>query len=98
VTSLAAILRHLKNDRNAVHGYLITLKELDKLLDFVIMIPEHRVLELLPFNPVGKSFLLTGGMIVREIIARFSAHSFFVSDRTWQYGVLQEIITGRFEI
>jgi len=41
---------------------------------------------------------MAGGIIVREIIAHFNASDFFVSDRTWQYGVLKEIITGRYKV
>ncbi len=99
VTTLAALLKGIvMYDESSVHKYKIFASQLDILMNRIQDSPEEEIIDLIPFNPTSKALLLTGGLIVREIIARFSAFDFFVSDRTWQYGVLSEIITGRYKL
>ncbi|MDP8219949.1 MAG: hypothetical protein P9X26_01270 [Candidatus Stygibacter frigidus] len=99
VTSLAAMLQNMTvYNENKVHKYQITKVQLDKLFSEIANTPEDQVLERIAFNPLSKALLMAGGIIVREIIAHFNASNFFVSDRTWQYGVLKEIITGRYVV
>ncbi len=99
VTTLAALLQRIVlYDESSVHKYKILASQLDILLDRIQDSPENEIIDLIPFNPTNKALLLTGGLIVREIIAHFSVLDFFVSNRTWQYGVLSEIITGRYKV
>jgi len=99
VTSLAAMLQNLTvYNENKVHKYQVNKDDLDELLEEIAIMPEEKVAERIAFNPLSKALLMTGGIIVREIIAHFNASNFFVSDRTWQYGVLKEIITGRYVV
>ncbi len=99
VTSLAAMLQNMTvYDEHKVHKYQIMRDDLNELLDEISDCPEQKILERIAFNPLSKALLMAGGIIVREIIAHFNASDFFVSDRTWQYGVLKEIITGRYKV
>jgi exopolyphosphatase/guanosine-5'-triphosphate,3'-diphosphate pyrophosphatase len=96
VTSLAAMLLGLKKyDEKLVHGYKISCDDIENTLEKVKSLSAEQVPQLLPFNPISRSLLLTGIIIVREVIALFNAPVFFVSDRTWQYGILAEIRHGR---
>jgi len=99
VTSLAGMQQSMTiYDEKKIHKYQISQLMLNELITRIKHCPENVLPELIPYNPVTKALLLTGATIVREIIARFNASDFFVSDRTWQYGVLAEIITGRYII
>ena len=97
VTSLAAMLQNMTvYDENKVYRYQIMRDDLNELIDDISDCTEQKLLEKISFNPLSKALLMAGGLIVREIIAHFNASDFFVSDRTWQFGVLKEIITGRY--
>lgn len=92
VTSLAAILLGMQEySAEDVHGTILRKDDLDKLFVKIHEMPPEKVPDLIPFNPISKALLLSGLNIIREIIAHFKAPHIFVSDRTWQYGVLQEL-------
>ncbi len=97
-TSLAVILQKIAGSREIPpHKSRITLSQLDNLINFINDSDDNTISELSPANPLNKTLILTAAIITREIIARFNALDFFVSDRTWQFGVLMEIIAGRFD-
>lgn len=98
-TSLAAlILRQREYDETQIQGYRISKKKLEQVYADILNSTEAEVQSMISFNPISKNLLLSGTLIVREMIARFNSPDFFVSDQTWQFGVLKEIVKGRFAL
>ncbi|MCF7918504.1 MAG: hypothetical protein K9N06_01140 [Candidatus Cloacimonetes bacterium] len=96
VTSLGAMLQDMKvYDETLVQGFKIWNADIDGIYNKILTMSDEQVPLLIPFNPLTRPLLLTGIIIVREIIAHFKGCCFFVSDRTWQLGVLEEIRSGR---
>ena len=89
VTSLSAIKHNLKKyDGNIVHKSIITKNELHDLLHKISKLSCETLATLIPFDPKRSDIILTGTLIVREIIDYFKVDKFTVSDRGLQFGVL----------
>jgi exopolyphosphatase/guanosine-5'-triphosphate,3'-diphosphate pyrophosphatase len=89
VTSLSAIKNNLKKyDGNIVHKSIITKNELYDLLHKISKLSCETLATLIPFDPKRSDIILTGTLIVREIIDYFKVDKFTVSDKGLQFGVL----------
>ncbi len=89
VTSLSAIKHNLKKyDGNIVHKSIITKNELHDLLHKISKLSCETLATLIPFDPKRSDIILTGTLIVREIIDYFKVDKFTVSDKGLQFGVL----------
>ncbi len=89
VASLSAIKNNLKKyDGNIVHKSIITKNELHDLLHKMSKLSCETLATLIPFDPKRSDIILTGTLIVREIIDYFKVDKFTVSDRGLQFGVL----------
>lgn len=89
VTSLSAIKNNLKKyDGNIVHKSIITKNELHDLLHKISKLSCETLATLIPFDPKRSDIILTGTLIVREIIDYFKVDKFTVSDRGLQFGVI----------
>lgn len=89
VTSLSAIKHNLKKyDGNIVHKSIITKNELHDLLHKISKLSCETLATLIPFDPKRSDIILTGTLIVREIIDYFKVDKFTVSDRGLQFGVI----------
>lgn len=89
VTSLSAIKNNLKKyDGNIIHKSIITKNELHDLLHKISKLSCETLATLIPFDPKRSDIILTGTLIVREIIDYFKVDKFTVSDKGLQFGVL----------
>jgi exopolyphosphatase / guanosine-5'-triphosphate,3'-diphosphate pyrophosphatase len=88
-TSLGAIKNKLKKyNAKVVHKSKITAPELAEIIDRIGKMPLDDLKELMTFDVKRADIILTGTMIVSEIINYFGASEFYVSDKGLQYGIL----------
>jgi exopolyphosphatase / guanosine-5'-triphosphate,3'-diphosphate pyrophosphatase len=89
VTSLTAMKLELKHyDGVSVHKTNITIEELERIYKKILRLSYKDIAALIPFDPKRSDIILTGSMIVKKIINFFKAEDFFVSDRGFQFGIL----------
>lgn len=89
VTSLAAIKHGLKEyNSNIVHKSKINLTEMKDIYTQIRRLNQKELATILPFDPKRSDIILTGTMIVQKILDYFQAEHFFISDRGFQFGIL----------
>ncbi len=89
VTSLIALKLGLQEYTSAqVHKTNVSLTELEQIFQKIRRLSLKQIATLLPFDPKRSDILLTGTMIVNKILAYFKADNFFISDKGFQFGIL----------
>jgi len=89
VTSLAAIQKNLVDyDEETVHKSTVTAAQIKDIYKKIIRLSYREIAKLIPFDPERSDIILTGTMIVKEILNYFNADEFIVSDKGIQYGIL----------
>ncbi|MBN1949330.1 MAG: hypothetical protein JW784_06270 [Candidatus Cloacimonetes bacterium] len=89
VTSLSALQYGISDFlSDEVHKTRISLRELDLLYRKISRLNRRQLAALLPVDPARSDIVLTGTMIVQEIMDYFKADSFLVSNRGLQFGFL----------
>lgn len=89
VTSLSALQHGIADFiSDEVHKTRISHQELDLLYRKISRLNHSQLAALLPVDPARSDIILTGTMIVQEIMDYFKADSFLVSNRGLQFGFL----------
>ena len=92
VTSIGAMkLNQKEYSGKAVHGLEIGKSFLIDLIQKVDNLPQETIKKMLPFEPGRADILITGLLIVKEILEYFNASDFLVSDRGIQFGYLKKL-------
>lgn len=101
VTSLAAYKTHMtKYDAEKVHKSRLSETEVRLILDDFLNMTNDEIAYLIPFDRNRADILATGTMIVHEILKKFGADDFVVSDQGMQFGLLckgEEYLKGLME-
>jgi exopolyphosphatase / guanosine-5'-triphosphate,3'-diphosphate pyrophosphatase len=88
-TSLAAIKNKLKKyDAKVVHRSKITASELNEIFTNLETLSPIEISKLMMFDVKRSDIILTGTMVVSEIIRFFGVQNFYISDKGLQYGIL----------
>ena len=91
VTNLSAVKKNLKEyDSNIIHKSILKKDEIKEIYADFRKMSEKQIADLIPFEPTRAEIILTGAMIIKEIIDHFKADKIFVSDRGFQFGVLAQ--------
>jgi exopolyphosphatase/guanosine-5'-triphosphate,3'-diphosphate pyrophosphatase len=91
VTSLAAMAQKLESyDAALVHGYHLTVSELQLLVDGLRRSTQAQRERMPGLDPRRADVILAGACILREIAQRSGAHHVIVSDRGIRWGLLYE--------
>ncbi len=88
VTTLGAVLQKIKRyDPQKVHGYTVTLKQLNRTINKFssLRIPQRK--RLLPFAPQRADIFVAGLIILQSLMERFQTKKFTISDRGLLYGL-----------
>lgn len=89
VTSLAAINQNLFEYRSEyIHKSRLKNNQLIDIISKIETLNEEDIARILPFEPGRADILLTGTLIVKEILSFFKAEDFLISDRGLQFGYL----------
>ncbi|MDN5353988.1 MAG: exopolyphosphatase / guanosine-5-triphosphate,3-diphosphate pyrophosphatase [Candidatus Cloacimonadota bacterium] len=89
VTSLVAISQNMDEyDTSKIHKQILTESELQTILSKLKNSNRKTLQKIMPFEPKRAEIILTGTMIVKEIVAYFGVQEIFVSDKGLQYGIL----------
>ncbi len=88
-TSISAIKQNLKNyEPSKIHRSIIDRSELENIIDRIENMNLAEIARLLPFDPLRSDIILTGAIIIKEIIDHFHGDSIHVSDQGLQFGIL----------
>ena len=91
VTNLSAVKNNLKEyDSNIVHKSILTKNDLDNLLHIFSKMMIEEISKFMPFEPKRAEIILTGIMIIKEIVDFFKADKIYVSDKGLQFGVMAQ--------
>jgi exopolyphosphatase / guanosine-5'-triphosphate,3'-diphosphate pyrophosphatase len=91
VTSLGAMAQRLTSyDPALVHGYRLTLVELERLVNDLRRSTQPERERMPGLDPRRADVILAGACILREIAQRSGAHEIIVSDRGIRWGLLYE--------
>jgi len=75
-------------DTSKIHKQILTESELQTILSKLKNSNRKTLQKIMPFEPKRAEIILTGTMIVKEIVAYFGVQEIFVSDKGLQYGIL----------
>ncbi|MCD4650286.1 MAG: hypothetical protein K8S56_00645, partial [Candidatus Cloacimonetes bacterium] len=94
-TSLAAISKkQIRYSPEDVHKSEISFEEIDKFVELFARSDNATIARMIPFEPLRSSLILSGTILVREIMSVFNHRTFQVSDHSLQYGVLWNELTN----
>lgn len=89
-TSISAIKNDLiEYNPKIVHKSIVYRDELNKIIFRIKSFSLSEIAKILPFDPLRSDIILTGAIIVKEIIDHFHQDFMYVSDQGLQFGVLQ---------
>ncbi|MDY6916063.1 MAG: hypothetical protein SVM86_07095, partial [Candidatus Cloacimonadota bacterium] len=88
-TTLAAISQKINNYETAnLHKQEVNLEEINNIFNNIKNSSKKDLQKLMPFEPERAEIILSGTMVIKEIIAYFEANKILVSDKGLQYGIL----------
>ncbi|MGC9984292.1 MAG: Ppx/GppA phosphatase family protein [Polyangia bacterium] len=91
VTTLAAMMQDLQNyDPGLVHGYRLTLPALDRQSERLCASTQKEREAMAGLDPRRADVILSGAIILCEIVRRLGAAQVLVSDRGIRWGLLYE--------
>jgi exopolyphosphatase/guanosine-5'-triphosphate,3'-diphosphate pyrophosphatase len=91
VTTLAAMMQDLQNyDPGLVHGYRLTLPALDRQIERLCASTQKEREAMAGLDPKRADVILSGAIILCEIVRRLGAAQVLVSDRGIRWGLLYE--------
>jgi len=88
-TSIAAVKHNLTEyNSKLIHKTTIFAKDLSAFYKRIMLLSKDQIAKIFPFEPERSDIILTGTMIVTEILNYFNVDEFIVSDRGFQFGFL----------
>jgi exopolyphosphatase/guanosine-5'-triphosphate,3'-diphosphate pyrophosphatase len=91
VTTLAAMAQDLRSyDPALVHGYRLTMPALDKQVDRLAASTQREREAMAGLDPRRADVILSGALILSEIVRRVGVAEVLVSDRGIRWGLLHE--------
>lgn len=92
-TTVAALVQELISyDPEKVHGSVVTMPQLSRLMEKLEVMPFSDRKKLPCLEPKRADVIVAGSRILNAVCARFGVNEFRVSDRGLRYGVLLEEI------
>jgi exopolyphosphatase/guanosine-5'-triphosphate,3'-diphosphate pyrophosphatase len=87
--SVAAIIQNLKNyDKSKINGFIIYKKNIESVFHKLKNSSNNELLSILSFEPERIDLILSGIMVLLEIMNALNIDKFYVSDLGIQYGFL----------
>ncbi len=87
--SVAAIIQNMKKyDKSKINGFLIYKKDIKNTFERLKNSSKKELVSILSFEPERKDIILSGIMVLLEIMKALKIEEFYVSDLGIQYGLL----------
>jgi len=77
-----------KYDNSKINGFLIYRKNIENIFDRLRNSSEKDLISILSFEPERKEIIISGIMVLLEIMSALKIEEFYVSDLGIQYGLL----------
>ena len=91
-TTIAAIAQDIKDFQpEKIHGYKLTLAEVNKVFEILSVLPKEEITEIYGVHPKRADVILAGVIILKESLKYLAANSCIVSTRGLRYGILYEM-------
>jgi exopolyphosphatase/guanosine-5'-triphosphate,3'-diphosphate pyrophosphatase len=92
VTTLAAVsLGITAYDASRVHGYIMSVAELERVLEMLASIPLVERRKIPGMHPGRADIIVAGGIIVLAVLQQLEAIAIQVSDRGLRWGLAEEL-------
>jgi exopolyphosphatase/guanosine-5'-triphosphate,3'-diphosphate pyrophosphatase len=95
MTTLAAVsLRLVPYDGPRVHGHVMPVRELRRVVDHLATIDLDSRRDVLGMEPKRADVIVAGGVIALALLDRWNAEAVVISDRGVRWGLAEELLVG----